>query len=357
MPPLRGYNSRPPHNPGNDFSPAILYNLSASSDIPFNANGAQRRACCHSNFPRGQPPIMQYLKHPRRAHARILLSCLLVFLFTNCASPRARQQSQPSAQASQSPQTTQSTQPSQPAPQADLAHPQTPSETVRAFYTLLRQKRVREAFALSVYKQAIDQMSAEEFEELRPEFEKLGDAVPAQIGIGGEQISGDRATVFARISTEPGSQQEPVDLINVGGAWLVGSRENYDTVAREGKEFFFKTRVETHHAEVRKVLIKIANAEAIYAAQNAGRYADIQSVEQSESSMRLGLRDDVESLPTLGYRLTLAVAPDGKSYKANAEPARYGRTGRISFYMDASGIQEKDNNGKPFNPPAKKKNN
>ncbi|MCA1816572.1 MAG: hypothetical protein LC746_09240 [Acidobacteria bacterium] len=293
---------------------------------------------------------MQYPKNPRRARARTaLLSTLLVFLFTDCASPRARQSQ---ANAPQS-QTTQARQPQTTA--QTPARPQTPSETVRVFYALLRQRRVREAMALSVYKSAIEQMSAEEFEELRPEFEKLGDAVPAEIGIGGEQISGDRATVFARISTEPGSQQEPIDLISVNGAWLVGSRENYDIVAREGKEFFFKARLETHHAEVRNVLIKIANAEASYAAQNAGRYADLGALTQSESSMRLSLRDDIAALPTLGYALTLAVASNGKSYKANAEPTRYGHSGRISFYMDASGIQEKDNGGKPYNPPAKKK--
>jgi hypothetical protein len=286
---------------------------------------------------------MQFRSNPRAARA-LLFSALFIFAFTNCASP----QTKPTAQATTQPAQSQTTQP-------PPARPQTPSETVRVFYMLLRQRRVREAFALSIYKPAIDAMSAEEFEELRPEFEKLGDAVPERIEIGGEQISGDKATVFARISTEPGSRQDAIDLINVGGGWIVGTRENYETVTREGKEFFFKTRVETHHDEMRKVLLKLANVEAIYAAQNAGRYADLSSLTQSESSMRLNLREDIDALPTLGYHLALTVAPDAKSYHANAEPVRYGRTGRISFYMDAAGIQEKDNNGKPFNPPAKKK--
>ncbi|MFL6230309.1 MAG: hypothetical protein ACJ741_16170, partial [Pyrinomonadaceae bacterium] len=129
----------------------------------------------------------------------------------------------------------------------------------------------------------------------------------------------------------------------------------YDTVQREGKEFFFKARLDTHHEEMRKVLLKLANVEAIYAAQNAGRAADLASLARSESGMKLGLKDDLDALNTLGYRLALVVNGDGKGYKANAEPARYGRTGRISFYMDAAGIQEKDNNGKPYNPPPLKK--
>jgi hypothetical protein len=290
---------------------------------------------------------MQFRSNPRAARA-LLSSVLFILAFTNCASPQAQQNSQtkptPQPGASQSP-----------AAQTQTAKPQTPSETVRAFYAALRERRVRDAFALSIYKSAVEALTPEEFEELRPEFEKLGDAVPPQIGIYGEQISGERATVFAVISTEPGAKQEAIEVQREGDGWIVGSREDYDTVRREGKEFFFKTRVETHHEELRKVLLKLANVEAIYAAQNAGRYADLASLSRSESSMRLGLKDDLDALTTLGYHLALAVNADGKGYKVNAEPARYGRTGRISFYMDAAGIQEKDNNGKPFNPPPAKK--
>lgn len=291
---------------------------------------------------------MQFHPNPRRACAcRLACSALLVLVFTNCAAPQTKTQT--NTQPAPTPQAAQTSQPS------TTARPQTPTETVRAFYTALRERRLRDAFALSIYKSAVDPLSAEEFEELRPEFEKLGEAVPEQIEINGEQISGDRATVFARVSAEAGAQAEPVDLIRVGGAWLVGSTENYDAVRREGKDFFFKARAETHHAEMRKVLDKLANAEAVYASQNAGRYADMGALAQSEMSMRLGLREDVDAVNTMGYRLTLAVAPDARSYKVNAEPARYGHTGRLSYYMDATGRQEKDNGGKPFNPPPVKK--
>jgi hypothetical protein len=304
-----------------------------------------------SNFSEGHLPIMQYPPTPRRAHARAMLfSVALILVSTNCASPQTKPQqtsSQPTATHAQTPAT---------APPKS-AQDRTPSDTVRAFYTALRERRVRDAFQMSIYKPAIDALTPEEFEELRPEFEKLGEAVPPQIGIYGEQISGERATVFALISTEPGAKQEPVDLIRVGGEWIVGSSESYETVRREGKEFFVNARINTHHAELRKVLLKLVNAEAIYAAQNGGRYADLTALTQSETSMRLGLGEDISALTTLGYRLTLVVAADGKSYKLNAEPVRYGRTGRLSFYTDAAGMQEKDNGGKPFNPPGAKKKN
>jgi hypothetical protein len=284
---------------------------------------------------------MQFRSNPRAARVLFSIS-LFIFVFTNCASPQTKPTAQPSPT-------------TQPAQSQTPARPQTPSETVRAFYTALRERRVRDAFAISIYKSAIDSLTSEEFEELRPEFEKLGDAVPPQLGIYGEQISGERATVFAVISTEPNAKQEAIEVSRIDNAWVVGSREDYDTVRREGKAFFFKARIDVHQDEMRKVLVKLANAEAIYAAQHAGRYADLAPLTQSESSMRLGLREDLDTLTTLGYHLALAVGGDGKSYKANAEPTRYGRTGRISFYMDAAGIQEKDNNGKPFNPPPAKK--
>ncbi|HEX8163666.1 MAG TPA: hypothetical protein VF538_17475 [Pyrinomonadaceae bacterium] len=296
---------------------------------------------------------MQFQTNPRRACARRLArSALLVIALTGCASPQTKTQP-PSPSPAPTPRAAQ-TPPPQPAAGA-AARPQTPTETVRAFYAALRERRLRDAFALSIYKAAVDPLSAEEFEELRPEFEKLGEAVPEKIEINGEQISGERATVFARVSAEAGAQPEPVDLIRVGGAWVVGSAENYDAVRREGKEFFFKARVETHHAELRKVLDKIANAEAVYASQNGGRYAELTALAQSEMGMRLALREDADAVAAMGYRLTLNVAPDARSYKVNAEPARYGRTGRLSYYMDATSRQEKDNGGKPFNPPPAKK--
>ena len=47
----------------------------------------------------------------------------------------------------------------------------------------------------------------------------------------------------------------------------------------------------------------------------------------------------------------VSVAADAKSFSARAEPERYGRTGRLSFYLDRAGLQKKDVGGKPLSPP------
>jgi len=223
-------------------------------------------------------------------------------------------------------------------------------QTVSDFYKALRERRFREAFALSIYKPAIEGLSAEEYAELQPEFEKLAGAVPEKIEFGGEQISGDTATVFARVGGE-NAQLEAITLMrNASGAWIFGDAENEAIVKRDGKEFFLKARIETHHREVEALLLKLANAEAGYQVQNGGQYGDMAALLASKPA----LREDVESARTLGYNFQITVGKDGKSYKVSAEPLRYGRTGLLSYYMDQTGMQKKDTGGKPFSPPTKK---
>ena len=240
------------------------------------------------------------------------------------------------------------------APVAVAGALRTPSETVRQFYQALRARRFREAFALSIWRPAIEGLSAEEFAELQPEFEKIAAAVPEQIDVNGEQISGDTATVFARVGAAGGdAPPETITLLRVGGMWIFGDRENQEAVQLEGKEFFPKARVARHHDEVNAVLLTMANAEALSAAQHGGRHADLLALLQSKPT----LRDDVEptATNTLGYNFRVTLGKDGKSYAVSAEPVRYGKTGRLSFHMDQSGVQSKDNGGKPYNPPATKK--
>ena len=42
--------------------------------------------------------------------------------------------------------------------------------------------------------------------------------------------------------------------------------------------------------------------------------------------------------------------PDEAIRWYDAYAARYGHTGRLSYYMDGSGIQKKDTGGKPLSP-------
>jgi len=74
----------------------------------------------------------------------------------------------------------------------------TPTETVRDFYRLMRERKFSEAFALTIYKPAIEGLSASELDELRPDFERMGSAIPEQIEVSGEQVSNDVATVFVK---------------------------------------------------------------------------------------------------------------------------------------------------------------
>lgn len=230
------------------------------------------------------------------------------------------------------------------------AQARTPIQTVSEFYKALRERRFRDAFALSIYKPALEGLSAEELAELQPEFEKLAGAVPEKIEFGGEQISGDTATVFARIGGE-GTQMEVITLMRApGGAWIFGDAENEAIVKRDGKEFFLKARIDTHHREVEALLLKIANAQAAYSMQHGGQFADMAALLEGKPA----LREDVESAKTLGYSFQITLGKDAKSYKVNAEPTRYGRTGLLSYQMDQTGIQRKDTGGKPYHPAAKK---
>jgi hypothetical protein len=304
----------------------------------------------------GQIPSMPR-QFPRRGFVRrasLFINALCVCAFAAQAA-RAQQPQQP-------PRTTppaQSAPPVQKAtpvatatpPPAALPAPGTPSRVVLDFYGALRERKFREAFAISVWRAAIEGLTPAEFDELRPEFEKMAAAVPTQIEINGEQVSGDTATVFARVGDDPGAEITPIPLIQTGGAWSFGSREQQTEVARYGKDFFPRARVEQHHAEVESILLRLANAQAAYAVQHSGFYADMPALIASKP----GLREDVESTDTLGYNFRITLIQGGRAYAINAEPVRYGRTGKLSYYMDASGFKSKDTGGKPFTPPAAKK--
>src|SRR5688572_13683740 len=131
--------------------------------------------------------------------------------------------------------------------QATVAASQTrsPSDTVREFYKLMRERKFREAFALSIYQPAIEGLKPEEFEDLRPDFERLATAIPDKVDISGEQISGESATVFVRVKDDDNKEQaEPVTLIRVNGKWIVGDKENQEIVKKAGNEFFFNARID-----------------------------------------------------------------------------------------------------------------
>jgi hypothetical protein len=225
----------------------------------------------------------------------------------------------------------------------------TPSETVREFYKSMREKKFREAFNLSIYKPAIEPLKPQEFEDLRPDFEKMAAAIPADLNLIGEQISGDLATVFVKVKEgESPDKSEPIPLMRVGGIWIIGDKENQDIVKKAGKQFFFNARIDTHHDEVQAMLTRISLAQLVYSQQHNGLFADLAGL------ITAGLLPkDLEGTETTGYRFHVNIASGGKTWSAAAEPAQYGHTGRLSFFLDPAGVRSSDTGGKPLSPPAK----
>jgi hypothetical protein len=223
----------------------------------------------------------------------------------------------------------------------------TPTQTVIEFYRLLRQKHFREAFALSIYKPAIEGLSSEEFADLQPDFEKMAMGVPENVQVSGEQISGETATVFVKVNNDEGAaqQDDSVMLMRKGGGWIIGDKENEAVVKRSGKDFFFTARIQTHHAEVQSMLQRISVAQLVYRQQHNGLFGDLQALIASGL-----IPKDLESTESTGYRFNVTLSADAKSFTARAEPARYNRTGRLSFFLDQSGIRSADTGGKPLSP-------
>lgn len=220
-----------------------------------------------------------------------------------------------------------------------------PTETVRTFYKTMREKKFREAFGMSIYRAAIEGLDAQEFDDLRPDFEKMAAAIPPDVELSGETISGDLATVFVKVkeTAETAEKSEPIMLIKNNGVWIIGDRENEAIVKKAGKKFFFNARIDTHHNEVQDMLTRITLAQVAYSAQKEGKYANLAEL------IKLGLvPKDLEGTDTTGYRFAVNTSADGKTWYATAEPAQYGRTGRLSFYVDAAGVKSGDVGGKPL---------
>jgi hypothetical protein len=230
--------------------------------------------------------------------------------------------------------------------QAQQAPRRSPSDTVREFYKAMRERKFREAFAMSIYKPAIEPLSPQEFADLRPDFEKMAAVIPEQVDIGGETISGDLATVFVAVKAgDAVAKPEPLALMLVDGVWTVGDKESQAVVRKAGKQFFFNARIDAHHSDVQDMFTRISLAELLYSQQHSGLFADLATL------IAGGLvPKDIEGTDSTGYRFHINAPNGGKTWNAAAEPAQYGRTGRLSFFMDAAGVRSSDVGGKPLTP-------
>lgn len=226
---------------------------------------------------------------------------------------------------------------------ASQSNPTTPTETAKFVYKALFEKRFRDAFNLSVFKLAIEGLSEVDFNELRPEFEAMA-AESDKIEFTGEQISGEQATVYAKVMDDKGDPQvAPIPFIRRNGAWIFGDDETLAAVQKDGKNYFFNIRIQTHEEDVKKMFERVVKAQIVHASKNGGAFGDIRTLVSEEL-----LPEDILGTQSTGYKYSITIAKDGKSYTAAAEPERYGRTGKLSFYLESSILNSKDNGGKPL---------
>jgi hypothetical protein len=233
---------------------------------------------------------------------------------------------------------------------APQSGPRGPSDTVREFYKAMREHRFRDAFALTIYKPAVESLTADEMEDLRPSFEEKAGKIPEQVEITGEQISRNIATVFVKIPVNEETPQvtsEPVTLINSGGVWIIGTEADQAVVKKAGRRFFLDALIDGNQGTMEDLLKRLVGVEIAYSLQHDGRFGDLQAL------VKEGLMsNDVADPAASGYNFHVTLSGDGKGYVAGAEPLRHGRTGKLSFWMDQTGaIKSADNGGKPLSAP------
>lgn len=230
--------------------------------------------------------------------------------------------------------------------------PNSPADTVRVFYKNLREKRFREAIFLTNLRPAIEGLTDNELKEFQVDFEAVARNVPAEIEINGEIMSGDSATVTAKL---PGddldkSEIQEVRLRKENGVWVILTVDETaeKQIKQEGKNYFYALRITTHHDEAKAMLDRISKAQIAYSTQNQGKFAEIPALIDSGF-----LPADVRTSESTGYVYAVTLTDEKTKYSATATPAVYGKSGKLSFLVTlneskAPLLSAKDNGGKPL---------
>jgi len=230
--------------------------------------------------------------------------------------------------------------------------PDSPANTVRVFYKNLREKRFREAIFLTNLRPAIEGLTDAELKEFQVDLESIARNVPADLEINGEIISGSKATVTAKIPDDETGKPvvQEIRLRQVNGVWIILTVDEAaeQIIRKEGRNYFYALRIETHEDEARSMLERISKAQIAYSAQNGGSFADVQTLIAAELLPR-----DVLSSASTGYNYAVKITEGGKRYFATATPAAYGKSGKLSFVFETDGrripkIFSKDNGGQPL---------
>lgn len=231
--------------------------------------------------------------------------------------------------------------------------PNSPADAVRVFYKNLRERRFREAMLMTNLRPAIEGLTDAEMQDLSADFEPIAKQVPAEIQINGEIVSGNTATVTAKMPNDNTGalEDKPFTLRRENDGWIIltADEKAEAVVKKEGKNYFFSVRIEVHQTEAQMMLERIAKAQAIYSLRAQGAFADMQTLVAQGL-----LAADVQSSESTGYRYTISPSADKKKYFATAEPAVYGKTGKLSFLIEAEGankearFKSQDKKGEPL---------
>lgn len=227
-----------------------------------------------------------------------------------------------------------------------------PAETVRAFYQKLREKKFREAIFLTNLRPAVEGLTDTELKEFQVDFERIAIQIPADVKINGEIVSGNKATVTASLPAEDPDKVETqsLELRKDGDVWVILTVDEAAEarIKKEGKNYFYVLRIETHEDEARDMLDRIARAQLAFSVQNGGNFGGINALVGAGL-----LPEDVKTAESTGYNYSVVLSGDKKVYTASATPAEYGKSGRLSFVLQSDGrsmpkISSKDNGGKPL---------
>ena len=202
-----------------------------------------------------------------------------------------------------------------------------------AFYEALREKRFRAAIFLTNLRPAVEGLTDDELKEFQLDFESIAKYVPAQLEINGEVISGDMATVTAKLPNKDLDKEEiqQLRLRKEGDVWILLTVDESaeKKIKQEGKNYFWALRIEAHQDDAREMLDRVAKAQMAFAATNQGLYGDMNALINAQF-----LPEDIRTSESTGYVYAVNLSTDRKKYFATAVPAVYGKTGRLSFKVE-----------------------
>lgn len=230
--------------------------------------------------------------------------------------------------------------------------PGSPADTVRAFYTKLREKKFREAIFLTNLRPAVEGLTDSELKEFQVDFERIAAVIPVEVTINGEILSKDRATVTASLPGEDPEKLETqqLELRKEGDVWVILTVDAAAEarIKKEGKNYFYALKIETHEDEARDMLDRVSRAQLAFSALNGGNFGEMDALVSAKL-----LPEDIKTSESTGYNYTLSLQEDKKRWTASATPAEYGKSGKLSFVLTSDGrstprITSKDNQGKPL---------